>query len=151
MKTGYAVKYRAVSVDRSVWSEALLFQQLPVRTRISNLSAPQHHAPSSTRRPLADQLRRNSAFWPRVCGAGWVWGVCQPWRTVAAVRAQAAVLQGPGNSFQRAPCPRLIDQFAVHDGGSLTFRSPQVPLPGLEMAKAHDYCCWDRSSLDSTL
>lgn len=86
MKKDYAVKYRAVSVDRSVWSKAFFFQQLPIRTCILNLSAPQHHAPSSTQRPFADQLRSNFAFWSWAHGTGWDQGASRAQRTMPAAQ-----------------------------------------------------------------
>lgn len=62
-----------MSVNRSVWSEAFFFQQLPAPACTLNLAAPQHSAPSSTQRHSAHQLRTNSAFWSGCMAGGGTW------------------------------------------------------------------------------
>lgn len=68
-----------MSVNRSVWSEAFLLQQLPAPACRLNLSAPQHPAPSSAH-------RRSAPAHNSFCLLGWLPGTAGT-RMVPAVPA----------------------------------------------------------------
>jgi len=155
-----------VSVDRSVWSKAFFFQQLPAPTCTLNLSAPQHRAPSSTQRPFADQPRSNSAFRSRAQGTGWEQGAHRVPRTMPAAKHQrdavpcrsgagqaaGAGLRGPGDSFLHAPCQRLTRSSAVQrEVSNFLVTQCFIAKTGndIRLVKKCNYYFQDHFSLDS--
>lgn len=141
MRKDCALKYWAMSVSRSVWSEAFFFQQLPAPICTLNLSAPWHPAPSSTHRQSAHQLRTNSAFWSGVHGMGWEQGGCgaQGWgqqcQCCTAVARDRLPPWAVGSASLSAPCQGLTYQSTVPREVSLTFWSPSVSWPRLAVTK----------------